>query len=134
MKLTREELEKTIVCPKCMVIMKQKHIKQEGPELLVDHCDECQSYWFDRGEIKKIIRDPQYHKYMITHDGMEKWERFPCPRCGGHLSMKFVFNIEVDECDECGGVWLDGGELSALKATFQENRKETLFSRILHRL
>ena len=34
-----------------------------------------------------------------------------CPRCGGHLEEKKRHNLTIDVCQECGGTWLDKGEL-----------------------
>ncbi|HEY6089916.1 MAG TPA: zf-TFIIB domain-containing protein [Gemmatimonadaceae bacterium] len=37
-----------------------------------------------------------------------------CPRCGGDLKEQHVENVKIDECKDCGGVWLDRGELEQL--------------------
>ena len=37
-----------------------------------------------------------------------------CPKCEKHLAMQMVGDIEIDSCGNCGGVWLDLGELKAL--------------------
>ena len=38
-----------------------------------------------------------------------------CPRCGGGLKEQHVENVKIDECQDCGGVWLDRGELDQLR-------------------
>ncbi len=38
-----------------------------------------------------------------------------CPRCGADLKEQHVENVKIDECHECGGVWLDRGELEQLR-------------------
>ncbi|MFN2637428.1 MAG: zf-TFIIB domain-containing protein [Gemmatimonadaceae bacterium] len=38
-----------------------------------------------------------------------------CPRCGSELSEHHTENVKVDECTECGGIWLDHGELEQLR-------------------
>ena len=53
-----------------------------------------------------------------------------CPRCGTRLEERDHFHIRVDECPECGGVWLDKGELEMLQHVKTEHRGnffETLF-------
>jgi len=44
----------------------------------------------------------------------------PCPRCEGVALRKARFldesNITLDRCDNCGGFWLDGGELDQINA------------------
>jgi hypothetical protein len=37
-----------------------------------------------------------------------------CPRCGGDLKEHHVEHVKIDECEDCGGVWLDRGELDQL--------------------
>jgi len=40
--------------------------------------------------------------------------RQKCPRCGAELKEKQAEQVKVDECTECGGIWLDKGELEQL--------------------
>ena len=47
-----------------------------------------------------------------------------CPVCGIELKPRVVYEIEVDFCPRCGGVWLDGGELNKLLAKVREYRDE----------
>lgn len=42
-----------------------------------------------------------------------------CPKCGADLVEVSYFNIKVDRCTSCQGVWLDHGELDAI-TKFQE--------------
>jgi DNA repair exonuclease SbcCD ATPase subunit len=37
-----------------------------------------------------------------------------CPRCGADLKEQHVEHVKIDECQDCGGVWLDRGELDQL--------------------
>lgn len=37
-----------------------------------------------------------------------------CPRCDGSLTENKIEEVQVDTCDNCGGVWLDSGELEQL--------------------
>ena len=34
-----------------------------------------------------------------------------CPRCDGTLNESNFEEVLIDICDQCGGVWLDSGEL-----------------------
>ena len=38
-----------------------------------------------------------------------------CPRCGGDLAEQHAENVKIDECSDCGGIWLDKGELEQLQ-------------------
>src|SRR5918993_3754036 len=37
-----------------------------------------------------------------------------CPRCDGSLKESKFEEVLIDTCDNCGGVWLDSGELEQL--------------------
>jgi ribosomal protein S27AE len=37
-----------------------------------------------------------------------------CPKCGQGLAAANHFEVTVQECANCGGMWLDKGELDAL--------------------
>jgi uncharacterized C2H2 Zn-finger protein len=38
-----------------------------------------------------------------------------CPRCGADLKEQHAEQVRIDECPECGGIWLDKGELDQLQ-------------------
>jgi Zn-finger nucleic acid-binding protein len=37
-----------------------------------------------------------------------------CPRCSNELRAQRREGVEIDVCPQCGGVWLDRGELDRL--------------------
>ena len=47
-----------------------------------------------------------------------------CPKCNGHLEVRWLDDVEVEQCNECYGMWLDLGELPALR-----RKKHRQFSR-----
>jgi ribosomal protein L37AE/L43A len=38
-----------------------------------------------------------------------------CPKCGCDLREREHQHVKVDECPECGGIWLDKGELKMIE-------------------
>lgn len=50
----------------------------------------------------------------------ERPPRLPCPVCLGVTMDKVKFGpggaVEIDRCSRCGGIWLDHGEVQALRA------------------
>ena len=37
-----------------------------------------------------------------------------CPKCGSDLHEREFHHLRIDECRECGGTWLDKGEMQML--------------------
>jgi len=37
-----------------------------------------------------------------------------CPKCSGHLESYTFHGYALDRCDQCGGVWMDRGELEGV--------------------
>ena len=37
-----------------------------------------------------------------------------CPHCGESLITFELEGIEIDQCQKCGGVWLDAGEIDEI--------------------
>lgn len=37
-----------------------------------------------------------------------------CPRCDGKLHADSFDDVEINRCDNCGGIWLDAGELEQI--------------------
>ncbi len=42
-----------------------------------------------------------------------------CPKCGGTMREVKRSGVAVDRCAECGGIFLDAGELESLSASEQ---------------
>ncbi|MEO2138315.1 MAG: zf-TFIIB domain-containing protein [bacterium] len=38
-----------------------------------------------------------------------------CPRCGVALAERDHSGVAIDECADCGGIWLDKGELESIE-------------------
>lgn len=38
-----------------------------------------------------------------------------CPRCGSDLEEHEHGGVKIDQCGECGGMWLDKGELEIIE-------------------
>jgi Zn-finger nucleic acid-binding protein len=83
-------------------------------------CERCGSLWLDAGELDKMAFQVQQ---SIEYCEQEK-EKEPelqltkCPRCDDSPLDKVKF-LECDDiflhyCRNCGGGWLDGGELNLI--------------------
>ncbi len=38
-----------------------------------------------------------------------------CPKCSSELAERTMHQVKVDVCTNCGGVWLDAGELDLVR-------------------
>ncbi len=110
-------------CPACFNELTQLQV---GP-LVVDVCQGgCGGIWFDAFELQKVdeeqesVGEPLLHirrNERLTVDQSRKRE---CPRCIGMKLHRHFFSakrrVEVDQCPNCGGYWLDAGELALIRA------------------
>lgn len=106
-------------------------------KLVVDVCqDGCGGIWFDAFELQQVDEqnevagEPLLHirrDQRIVVDPLRKRE---CPRCAGMKLHRHFFSakrrIEVDECPNCGGYWLDAGELAQIRAEKSETTGKEL--------
>jgi hypothetical protein len=56
-----------------------------------------------------------------------------CPKCGADLKEVTTNHVAVDVCGECGGMWLDAGELDLLRKV-REARFGALFAELFRSL
>ncbi|MCP4041471.1 MAG: zf-TFIIB domain-containing protein [Gammaproteobacteria bacterium] len=87
--------------------------------------------YFERKEYehrkKKLDED---HKKLKTSQRKElkKLHYMRCPKCGMELVEIDFKGIEIDKCSECGGIYLDNGELELLL----KPKKKKLLDHVLH--
>ena len=89
----------------------------------VDRCGICGGIWLDRGELEALVASDKSGRAAArlldrSDDAEEVSDHAPvCPRDGTPLSpMRTAAkpHVECDACTQCGGVYLDAGELSKL--------------------
>ncbi|HEV8323137.1 MAG TPA: zf-TFIIB domain-containing protein [Myxococcota bacterium] len=105
------------VCVKCDSVLDSG--KFAGVE--VDLCPRCGGLWLDKGEIEKLqgAVPAQLVTLKKALTGDPKAAATPselttaCPACPGQLKEVVLGPIKVDFCGQCGGLWLDRGELDA---------------------
>ncbi len=110
-------------CPACTASL----LEFRSGEVLVDVCSSaCGGVWFDPNELDKldeineavpqhILRPVKNAHVVIDHNRKRE-----CPRCTGSALEKKLhdehYQLEIDECAKCGGIWLDLGELDNLRS------------------
>jgi len=92
----------------------------------VDVCEDCGGLWLDRLELARF-QDPASlmgdalvaHLRQLTTALVDHSLRLRCPRHPGVVMMRRPYSatvpVEVDECPDCGGIWLDAAELTAIR-------------------
>ncbi len=120
-----------IVCVKCDSVLDRTTVA--GME--VDLCPQCGGLWLDKGEVERLGKAPDAQVGLLRKQllGDSKQKPTPsdlttaCPACSGKLREVRLNLVHVDFCTQCGGFWLDKGELeSTLAATRGKGDVSTL--------
>ncbi len=121
-------------CPACAAPLETLNVDS----LAVDVCRSgCGGVWFDNFELKRVDALDEKLGTALAHlefnpDAIVLPEKRPCPKCVGFTMLQHKFSREkpvvVDECPNCGGIWLDGGELAEIRqpvTTKDERQRQT---------
>ena len=105
-------------------------------EIELDVCKGgCGGIWFDNHELKKFDEPHEGSgeallDIEIDNDlQVDHSRRRNCPHCTDTKLMRHFFSVhravEVDECPNCGGYWLDNGELKHIRSQYDtESERE----------
>jgi hypothetical protein len=63
---------------------------------------------------KELIDKLKSEKEKAFQDELAAAAAMRCPRCGHGLDERVENGVRIDECPNCGGLWLDKGEFEAL--------------------
>lgn len=120
-------------CPICREEAPLRVIQLNG--VTVETCDRCQGHWLDSLELERLApgwrteslkaalphaprRCPHARHRVPAHKmlcGLCGAGVAGCPSCGQFLSQVETKVCAVDVCATCQGIWLDAGELQALR-------------------
>ena len=96
----------------------------------VDVCDGgCGGIWFDHFELGKLDESSESAGealLAVRRDPgvvVDPAERYRCPKCTDDVVLMRHFwsvkrEVTIDECPECGGIFLDVGELARIRSEF----------------
>jgi Zn-finger nucleic acid-binding protein len=98
-------------------------------DITVDVCKQgCGGMWFDRFELQKVDEPHESAGESLLQieidakSRIDPSQRRNCPKCDGVTMMRHFFSVkkevEVDECPNCAGFWLDAGELGRIRSQF----------------
>ena len=122
------KVPRSMNCPVCQKQM----VTEDFGGVSVDVCrDGCKGIWFDWFELSKLDEKnegmgaalQEALDYPRTNDA----NRGPinCPKCSVPLHRHLCTvdkEVSVDECYDCGGFFLDSGELKDIRARSEERR------------
>lgn len=112
------DTKQVILCPACGQQMIKVFLPEENIDL--DFCDECGGIFFDCGELERLDSNSRYvDEFMkaahakffapVNQDITRK-----CPVCNIPMRKVKISDFEIDFCDECGGKFLDNGEVQKI--------------------
>lgn len=110
------------ICPRCpgdVSLVETDYVDEQ-----VDICPQCHGVYFDQGELGDLIE--LVEDFMVVQLDEPEIDVIPkseesfepiCPGCRQTMQPHQISQTWIDRCPNCHGVWLDQGELSALRAT-----------------
>ena len=110
-------------CPACFNELTELQVGS----LVVDVCGGgCGGIWFDAFELQKadeegeVAGEPLLRIQRDERVVVDLSRKRECPRCAGVKLHRHFFSakrrVQVDQCPNCGGYWLDAGELALIRA------------------
>jgi uncharacterized protein len=127
-----------MICPVCNTAM----VVENFGGINVDVCENgCKGIWFDWMELCKL--DEKNEGLSEALQQALKYERvntanrgkINCPKCKFPMHIHAYTSakeINVDECYQCGGFFLDSGELKVIRESFMsETERETYANKLL---
>lgn len=137
---------RNLTCPACGNTLTEEDVCG----LKVDICKNgCAGIWFDRNELERV--DEKCERYGLALLNIPKNPEVKvnpskvriCPTCERVKMRKHYWSVkkevELDECDKCGGIWLDEGELEKIRSSFKNEEEknaaaEAYFKQFSHEL
>jgi uncharacterized protein len=106
-------------CLNCGTEMTSNQVITKKDQISYDMCEKCGSLWLDAGELDKMAFKVDGSIEFCEQDKEKEPERkvLKCPRCDDSPLDKVRFlesDIFLHYCQNCGGFWLDGGELNLI--------------------
>jgi uncharacterized protein len=104
-------------CLNCGTEMTNNQVITKKNRISYDMCEKCGSLWLDAGELDKMAFQVEGSIEYCEQEKDKVPEKAPlkCPRCDDSALEKVKFlesdHIFLHMCRNCGGFWLDGGEL-----------------------
>jgi len=89
---------------------------------MVRHGNEKEENWAkeqDKIRLEKIAA----RRKAEEREKLKALHFMHCPKCGATLTALTLEGLEIDECPDCKGVWLDAGEFHQYVALADEKKQ-----------
>src|SRR5690349_9601212 len=102
-------------CPRCKEPLERFSRPVNGNSAFVEAamCVSCGGLWIFEEGIP--IAFPELIPSLETASREGPFQESGCAECGSALRGFVVEGLALDTCERCGGVWIDGGEISQLE-------------------
>ena len=120
-----------MICPNCGNMMDEVLIG----EVRVDYCRSgCKGVFFDNYELYKMDEKHEYAddpvlQEILSHErdssNDARGNELMCPRCNIRMrkqAYSYGTGIYLDRCYGCNGIFLDKGELAAIRDNFRDSK------------
>lgn len=104
-------------CPRDRTLLAASKVAVFGPDVAIDTCPKCAGVYLDKNELGRLTSNGALNRWLRDKTGYDVDGALICPSCGGLMDLEHAHGVDVDVCLTCFGLWLDAGELEALKAT-----------------
>ncbi|MFC1745161.1 zf-TFIIB domain-containing protein [Candidatus Riflebacteria bacterium] len=104
-------------CPNCKT--NNMYTFETSEAVKIELCQDCKGIWFDAGEAARTIElasdIPEFEQVYKQ----KKTSMKDCPKCIKKYLVEFPFSTRfellIDYCETCHGLWLDPGEFEKLE-------------------
>lgn len=90
--------------------------------VLIDRCDGCQGEFYDTGELERVKKISEADSKWIRETTLDRKPAMLaaprlCPGCSTRMeSVLAAYEVTIEVCPKCHGVWCDKGEADRLRA------------------
>ena len=120
---------KALKCPACLEEMTKVFITDKG--INIDICaNNCGGIFFNCREFQECTKsdnDIYELKLLLENKNfmpVDEDQTRICPACGTPMVKTKSFGIQIDTCNNCGGIFLDNMEFQRIRERIQAQKKK----------
>ncbi|MCC6337202.1 MAG: zf-TFIIB domain-containing protein [Myxococcales bacterium] len=107
-------------CPRCKTALMADNISNHGVVHNAWSCEACKGFWISLEQLTQLEMQERARLFELRILPPKELQDSPldCPQCGKHLEkVKSTRDehVTMDVCGACQKVWLDKGELEAIR-------------------